>query len=566
MRLLPRLGDETHKDPSRTTSYGSTINVASSKNVHQNNNYRDGDGDEETDTPFSFLAAQGSSQQKPFLERMDSNSTHHSQLSTLLESVKFAHETEITTSNRGAAGSLVSVTQQQQHIPLVGGATVLSEVINITKNLLGAGVLSLSGGMALFTDQSLTAVTTGTLWIMLQAAMFGYFAIVIAKVCHMTDSRTIRECWERTLGRDYAVAIVVVIGLNPCQGTLAYSAILSQTFQSLCASLGLHLSYLKSLFFVTLVALVPLCLMKNIHALAPFSVLGTASVVLTAVGMVWRCVDGTYRAPDGLYYQDLSDEMRPHFGTRQEMGSYKIMPFLCMIFEAYVMHYNSPRFYMELRDRSIGRFAKCIGGSFGLSAFIYLTIALAGFLTFGSNSDNYILNNYSPRDPVATACRILIGISVLTIYPIAFIGFRDSILDAFEVPIEHQTPRYLNNLTLIMLSLITLTATFVTDLGMINAVGGGTIAVAMVAIFPYLMFQKAVAQQQQQQQEKQLLLTRQEGTVKNKPPKNGHDVRLTSPKMNASPMWEVRIAFVLMLLAIGIGLGGVATELFMGIA
>mmetsp|Transcript_14079 Transcript_14079/g.18363 ORF Transcript_14079/g.18363 Transcript_14079/m.18363 type:complete len:503 (-) Transcript_14079:235-1743(-) len=432
-------------------------------------------------------------------------------------------------------------------VPQGGTATILSEIISISKNLLGAGVLSMSGGIAMYADTP-WAVINASLWIVAQAIIFGYFAILIAKVCKLTESRTIRDCWERTMGNRYAAAVVVVIGLNPCQGTLAYSAILSQTLQSLVATagVGIELTYLQSLLLVTSVALLPLCLMKNIQALAPFSVLGTLSVLLTAVGMIWRCVDGSYR-PGGTYYynNNLEEDSnnhssisntnmgRPLFGTRYEPWSFKVLPLACMIFEAYVMHYNSPRFYRELSHKSIGRYTACIGGSFGFSAMIYVAIASAGFLTFGGNADNYILNSYSTRDPVATACRLFIGISILTIYPIAFIGFRDALLDVMRVPIEQQTARYLNILTVVMLSLITLTAAFVTDLGVINAVGGGTVAVAMVAVFPFLMFQKAI-----------------------------QDLGHTAVR---GQLLEVKIAMLLMVFVVVIGVGGVATELVMGV-
>jgi len=58
------------------------------------------------------------------------------------------------------------------------------------------------------------------------------------------------------------------------------------------------------------------------------------------------------------------------------------------------MQYNGPCYYTELKDTSILCFGQAIAGSFGLSAFIYIAIALAGFLTFGGNSSSYILNNY----------------------------------------------------------------------------------------------------------------------------------------------------------------------------
>jgi hypothetical protein len=62
-----------------------------------------------------------------------------------------------------------------------GHATIPSEVANISKNLIGGGVLSLSGGMALYAD-SPAAVWTASLWIIGLGAIFGYFCLLIAKV------------------------------------------------------------------------------------------------------------------------------------------------------------------------------------------------------------------------------------------------------------------------------------------------------------------------------------------------------------------------------------------------
>ena len=150
--------------------------------------------------------------------------------------------------------------------------------------------------------------------------------------------------------------------------------------------------------------------------------------------MVIRCLDGTYQ-PGGRYFDDIATDLRPLFGHRNEPWTVKVLPLVCMIFEAYVMHYDSPRFYAELKRRSIPRFTTCVGGSFGLAGTCYIVIAAAGFLTFGGHADSYILNNYSAYDPLATACRLFIGISVLTTYPIAFIGFRDGTLDVSQLEV-----------------------------------------------------------------------------------------------------------------------------------
>jgi len=121
-----------------------------------------------------------------------------------------------------------------------------------------------------------------------------------------------------------------------------------------------------------------------------------------------------------------------------------------------------------------------------------VAIALAGLLTFGGHSDGYILNNYSPHDPLATLCRVAIAFSTLLSYPLCFIGLRDGVLDILEVPHSKHSSRNLEVLTFVLLTIITVIAIYVTDLGLINTVGGGTFATAIVFLFPAIMYQKAV--------------------------------------------------------------------------
>ena len=57
-----------------------------------------------------------------------------------------------------------------------------------------------------------------------------------------------------------------------------------------------------------------------------------------------------------------------------------------------------------------------------------------------------------------------------------------------DVPPERQTSHNLDMLTLVMLSLLTGMAIFVTDLGLINAVGGGSLATMIVFVVPTIMW------------------------------------------------------------------------------
>mmetsp|Transcript_18711 Transcript_18711/g.37512 ORF Transcript_18711/g.37512 Transcript_18711/m.37512 type:complete len:507 (-) Transcript_18711:263-1783(-) len=377
-----------------------------------------------------------------------------------------------------------------------GEATVASEIVNIVKNLIGTGVLSLSGGLALFTNNPWVAVPTAAGWLLVLGAVSGYFCLLIAKVCHLTNSLTYRDCWDTTMGSSrLSVLVSLVNTLNPAFGNLAYSAVLSQTFVSLFETLGLQFNRVESLLIITVTLLLPLCWLKNLNALAPFSALGTLGIFLTALAMLVRFHDGSY-LPGGKFHHSILPEYRPDFGT--DVTPMKMLPFMCMVLEAFVMHYNSPRFYCELRDANLPKFTKVVSGSFLASGLIYITIAAAGYLTFGGNCDGYVLNNYSSRDPLATLCRITIAFSVLMTYPICFIGFRDGVVDMLADYIKPETKTsdtFLNSLTLVLLSLITVTASFVTDFGVINALGGGLLAAPMVFIFPAFMFREAIFHQ-----------------------------------------------------------------------
>jgi amino acid permease len=163
-----------------------------------------------------------------------------------------------------------------------------------------------------------------------------------------------------------------------------------------------------------------------------------------------------------------------------------------MLFEAYVAHYNAPRFYTELENHTIPRFRKVVTYSFGASSIVYIFITAFGFLTFGKNCDGYILNNYSTKDSLATFCRVSISVAIICTYPLAFIGYRDGVLDLLQVPAEKQTSGNLNLVSFVLLSFVTVIAMLVKDLGLINAVGGGTLATAIVFVFPTLMYRQAV--------------------------------------------------------------------------
>jgi amino acid permease len=330
----------------------------------------------------------------------------------------------------------------------------------------------------------------------------------VGKVCDWTGATTFSQAWERTMGPQTSSLFATIISVKTALSCLAYSMILGESFQSLAISAGfLDVTRTEALLAVTCTALVPLCLMKDLSSLAPFSFAGILGFAFTGAAMTLRAHDGSYHlAPidtieSGRYLIDIPDPYKPSFGeTGPEIQG---LVLACTLATAFVSHYNAPRFHNELEQKE--HFDTVTYTSFGISAALMAIIAVAGFTTFGIASAPVILNNYSPYDPLIGAGRTAIAASLVATFPFPFFGLRDSVWDAMNVPVAQRNSEEgsANNilLTVTLLAVITAAATSVSDLSLLLSVGGGTIATAVYSVFPTIMFRAAVTNRQKQLQQ-----------------------------------------------------------------
>lgn len=168
-------------------------------------------------------------------------------------------------------------------------------------------------------------------------------------MCDLTGRTTYRGIWQETVGSRGSMAVSIVNGLKASQANLAFTIILTDTAMTLFLSMGYHVSREVCLLLVTICFILPLCMLKNLHVLAPFSVLGTAGVVFTAIAMFVRYYDGSYQ-PGGQYFEDISPALRPVFGTVNNTWSAGILPFVCITYEvsAKLMKFDQNVHYLQV--------------------------------------------------------------------------------------------------------------------------------------------------------------------------------------------------------------------------
>ena len=296
------------------------------------------------------------------------------------------------------------------------------------------------------------------------------------------------DAWDETVGKKTSFIIAFSCFIDCLFGNLSFSMILADTMVNLLAGVGIAATRTQSLLGVTGIVLLPLCLMRNLSSLAPFSLVGIIGMLYTTFAMAMRYFGGAYAAGGKYVATALT---APAFGSTGAAGalSAKSLILTCMLSNAYIAHFSAPKFLSELKNNTMSRFHQVIAWSFGGSILLYSIITALGFLTFGAASNGLILNNYATNDLLMSMSRIAVALSVTGSYPLLFMGTRDGLLDMFKVDREKRDGMF-NKVTLGVLAFTTLLAAKLTDLGLVASVGGATFGTALVFIYPAIMFLK----------------------------------------------------------------------------
>jgi len=272
---------------------------------------------------------------------------------------------------------------------------------------------STSSGIAAFGNAP-SALIPATFLTLFTGGISAYTFMLIARVCKMTGATSYADAWDKTRGTKTAWIVALSSALDCFMGNLSYSMILADSIRDLLSTFSIVTTRTRSLIGVTTLILLPLCMVKNLATLAPFSLLGITGMAYTSFAIGMRYFGGAY-AEGGRFAADVAANLQPSFGTVGASGvmSPNSLILVCMLSTAYIAHFNAPRFFRELKDNTMSRFGKVTGISFGISTAIYAAVSAMAFLTFGANCDGLILNNYSTKDILISASRFAVAISLI---------------------------------------------------------------------------------------------------------------------------------------------------------
>jgi amino acid permease len=292
----------------------------------------------------------------------------------------------------------------------------------LVKNAVAAGVFSLSS-KAMSIDPTGAAMGRASGLIGAMALWSVHNFKLVAATCEMTDTRTYEDAWAQSVGKNTAWIIKWVLFVAPLTSCLSSSIVLVDIFKSLLTAIGAPAILIASRpLLITLlsgIVLFPLCTLKNLDALANVSIFGIIGQLLAMCTLAARALDKSY-LPGGQFYTaalaaaDAAAKAAPVVVKTTITEAAKPWFIMAsMLSYCLVCHYNAPKYYFELRDKSLERIQKMAALGYAGAFSLYATTMYLGVWLFGSKSKSFVLNNFAANDPLALTARLAFGASVL---------------------------------------------------------------------------------------------------------------------------------------------------------
>eukprot|EP00401_Gymnodinium_catenatum_P014931 CAMPEP_0117578312 /NCGR_PEP_ID=MMETSP0784-20121206/63928_1 /TAXON_ID=39447 /ORGANISM="" /LENGTH=492 /DNA_ID=CAMNT_0005377951 /DNA_START=44 /DNA_END=1522 /DNA_ORIENTATION=- len=379
-----------------------------------------------------------------------------------------------------------SATSERALATCGGGSSLTTSVLNLSKNIIGAGMLSLPFAM------KSAGVVPFLFGLAAIGAMNAYTFFLLGWCCRKTGARSFGELWSKTFGNESAWIADVSVLLNNGLACLAYCVLigdfLSKALEGLLPTMLLLHSRGLDLVLVAVLLLVPLSLLQNLAPLRSSSIVGLAA---TLYGFLLLCSDCATNV-------DVANSTGPvltnFFAVRVDF-----FQAVALFSSAFMAHYNSPKFYADLEDNTLPRFAALVSVAFGLAFLMFAIFGFSGFALFGYGVEGNVLKNYSGGTKVMLAW-LGMAFSVVFTYPLVFSTFREScsaLLSRSGFVKDAAASSFRVPFTLSAVALTVLGGTVFSNVAVVNGVKGAVLSACLAFIYPAIIHLRLSATHEQ---------------------------------------------------------------------
>jgi len=310
-----------------------------------------------------------------------------------------------------------------------------------------------------------TGLTSGIIvtLALIPAILYGEYVLIACS--EDVDSTNYVETVEGMLNQSAARFCNLVVCLALCGSVMSYISLIGDLGNSLT---GWNAQLI--MFFAGLAILFP-CLQKKTAHVGWISGLGLAPIVLLLF-VVWvrsfeSIVDGSTAVISQANWEI------------SYMGAFPLFAF------AFQCHATIPPIYAELQQKTVKQMTHIVTASLAIESFVYMSIGVLGYLSFGEDIKSNIIDNYSDDDIPVIVVRCTMVAHFLFAIPINFVPNRTYFYQFLGVPLVTREKLWVHITTTVgLFGTCVLLAILAPSASLFFSLTGSTCGVVTMFIFP----------------------------------------------------------------------------------
>ncbi|KAF7724956.1 hypothetical protein EC973_000537 [Apophysomyces ossiformis] len=355
----------------------------------------------------------------------------------------------------------------QATTPGYGTRHILEAAMNIVNATVGAGVIGLPYALSLagFSYGIVLSILVGLL-------TFNALCLMV-----MAGKRVgiynFADMADYSMGRFGYHTLNLTLFIQSAGSCVSYFILVADTIPIL---FGLYFPEYRLLadrqlvtILVSVFVIFPLNLSRSIGALARWSIV---SVLLLPVMLISVLIRAPAYAPD---------HHAPLFSSGKDfLGALGIM---CFAFVCTQVAFSN---FLSQRNQSMTGWSWTAAISTVVSWLTSMGFAAIGYLSFGTDVDSNIFNNFPVDDNVINIGRLALGLSMVLTVPMAFYPARDAVQKTLGFEKGHRQPSTLEHhvVTVILFAAFLMLGIYIRSLGRVYSVVGGLASSFVAYIAP----------------------------------------------------------------------------------
>ena len=382
-----------------------------------------------------------------------------------------------------------------------GKDSIKASGAQIANTIMGAGILSIPIIMRYL------GLFLGIIFI-ISLALCTLFSVFILIRCHEITGKTgFSMLGKITMGKFGSILIKVIIIINNLGFCIAYFRIFGEVVQTVIQGFispdSFWANNWHNFIYIIFCSLIMFYFIftKNLSALKKVAYMGVSAVLLFSFGLTLLFLHkGIHHYLDSNISWKF---LKPNCSFSEAFNA------IPSVFLAFLFQFNVFPIYLSLKEKNLDSMMKATKIGVGYSLFIFLIVGIIGFLLYGFNMNETLLECLSQdmtkfRNISGFIKFLIIIISVsfvttcLTSFPILFLSLRENFINSMIFCIKNMGHKNENNnyisekgLNIITISLyvvIVLMAIILPKLKVIFSVVGATAGTFIAFILPNLFY------------------------------------------------------------------------------